>query len=326
MKASIRRHGIVIRQVELGGSGAKIGSGEQCEIRIDDPYLAAHVADVTRRGDEWRIVDTGTSMEGLARGGSRVEDEAVSLDEPYVVGGFELVFEDAGHRPAAAAAPPVASGSGRAPMLIPETMMEVEAPPRAAAQVPKTIVEVPRPKTAPGTPQFRPMPTASGQPIPPPAAPVSRPAGMPAPAPVAAPPKNRKKLLLIGCAGMAVVLLLVLLLATMGGDKKKEVAVTPTPTPVSTPTPGPVLDPVAEGDRLVGELQIDKALASWEAALDKQATPELQRKYASTAYELALVHAAANDAAGAKALFEKVVKYGEANSPEVQAAKSRLGN
>ena len=73
MKVHIRRQGIVIRTVEVRGDKASIGSGADCEIRIDDPYLGAHVADLVNRGGEWRIVDSPELNEREKEGKIRIK-------------------------------------------------------------------------------------------------------------------------------------------------------------------------------------------------------------------------------------------------------------
>jgi hypothetical protein len=329
MRASIRRHGIAIRSVELSGNIAKIGSGEQCEIRIEDPYLAAHVADVINRADGWYIADTATSLEGITRGGGRVDEEKIVSGEPYSIGGFELLFEGGGPSQASA------SNQGQAGVL-PRTMVE-PLPPSARqgagnVEMPRTVVDMPIPgaqpaaAASPGGPQFRPMATAHNVAVPQ-AAQMMPQAQMHPGQP--APRKSRRGLLVIAALGMVMLLVvLVAVLAMMGGKKKPASQTTatsvPTPQPTAAPTPPPV-DPLAAGNKFASELQMDRALASWEEALQKAPSPELQKKYAQAAYEIALVYAAANDSAKARAHFEKVAKYGVPESAEVKAAKARLG-
>src|SRR5512134_3797703 len=142
MKASIRRHGIVLRSIDLFGNIAKIGSGEQCEIRIDDPYLAAHVADVIRRADGWTIADAATSLEGVTRGGARIEEEKIVPNEPYLIGGFEIVFEgDVARAPASAPS----YGQQVQPGVVPRTIVEQPLPPGTggAREMPRTVVDMP---------------------------------------------------------------------------------------------------------------------------------------------------------------------------------------
>lgn len=340
MKVSIRRHGIVIRMIDVGGDKARIGSGDQCEVRIDDPYLSAHVADLVKQANMWRVVDTGTSLEGVTRGGSRVEDEPVMAGQAYAVGGFELLFEP---EPGAAAPRPVdseavtartASPSGGA-FNVPETMVEsfqdmrhapAQQRPQQNAPIPKTMFEAPVPPHG-GSPASASRPAA--------AAPMSNPAlqGFQpmagAPVVVASAPKKgsgKKILLLAAVVGLLFFLVLIGLL--LGRGKKPVPPVVATNTaPAATPTPivvNPEADPAQQGDAYAQNLDVDRAIESWEKALTKKSTPELQQRFARVALEVGLVHAAANDMTGAKKYFEKVVKYGQADSEEVLTAKAKL--
>ena len=330
MKASIRRHGIVLRTIELTGNLAKIGSGEQCEIRIDDPYLAAHVADVIRRADGWSIADAATSLEGVTRGGSRIEEEKVVAGEPYMVGGFELVFEGAGAVAPMSANARTFAGQPEAGVL-PRTIVEQPLPPGTGREVPKTMMDTPLPQgtpaSAPAGPQFRPMQTAHNVPVPPPH---QQQYAQHAPGVAAAPPKKRRTgLLLVAVLGVLMVLLLVVILAAVGGRKKsakpKAPTASQTPAPTQTAPPPPTADPVKTGDTFAASLEMDKALASWEQAIEKTPNPELQKKYARAALDLALVYAAANDTARSREHLEKVAKFGPPESDEVRMAKAKLG-
>jgi len=342
MKVSIRRHGIVIRMVDVTGNKAKIGSGEQCEIRVDDPYLSAHVADLVEQKGSWRLVDTGTSLEGLTRAGSRVEDEAVMPGQSYSVGGFELIFEGA----PAGVAPRTVGGEAviaprPAPYDVPETVVESfenmrggVAPqppsrPQANAPIPKTMFEspMPPPSSAP-PPAFVPQ---QPQPMMNPALQGFQPMAGPTVAAPPARPKSSSKRILLLAAGLGMLFLILILAVLMSLREKKEppVPVVTTSSPAAAPTPVSttqvVADPVAQGEAFARSLEIDKALESWEKALAKP-NPELQRRYALTALEVGMVHAAANDVTGAKKYFEKVVKHGPADSPEVALAKSKLAS
>ena len=123
--------------------------------------------------------------------------------------------------------------------------------------------------------------------------------------------------------------ILVVVLAAVGGRKKsaKPQAATATQTPVTktTPPPPPPADPLKAGDSYAASLDMDKALASWEQAMEKTPNPELQKKYARAALDMALVYAAANDTARSREHLEKVAKFGPADSEEVRVAKAKLG-
>jgi len=324
MKIHIKRQGIVIRTVEIRGDKASVGSGAECEIRVDDPYLGAHVADIVNRGGEWRIIDKATSLEGISHNGRRVEDEPLVSGAGYTVGAFELVAEGAapGHTPA----PPA---QGNQPVSQ-RTMMQDFDDGGGGAPVPRTLFEAPVPGGIPGASQ---QPVSQFQPQAPPgfqsmnAPPQQRPA-MPAAAPGYAPVKRRSKLplLLAGCGLMIVVVLIVaLMLMGGGGDQTAETSTIQTPTP--TPTPVVIaVNPVEQGNQFAANLEIDKALQSWEAAIQAGGNDPLRAKYAKVAYDAAMVHAAANDTARSRSYLERVVKFGPADSPEVMDAKARMGS
>lgn len=331
MKASVRRHGIVIRNIDVNGMSAKIGSGDQCEIRIEDPYLAAHVADLVQRNDGWHIVDAGTSLEGLTRGGSRIDDEKVVGGEAYGIGGFEILFGEVGASSgdyssrATAVSSPVASGGD---MVVPKTMVE-PMPYAGGRDAPKTIVDMPLPPASapsgPSTPQFVPLKTAHNMAVPSSGPPPQQYAPQ-AYAAAPAAPKKKRGLIVVGVIGAVLVLLLIAMLALMGGGESaptEQAKATPTPQATAAPTPTPA-DPLAAGNQAAANLDLEKALAAWETAIEKSPSPELQRKYAQTAYEVALVYAAANDTARAREHLEKVTKFGLPDSAEVQLAKARL--
>jgi hypothetical protein len=346
MKASIRRHGIVIRTLDIPGPSARIGSGEDCEIKIEDPYLAPHVADVVQKNDGWHIVDAGTSLEGVSRSGGRVDEEKIVGGEAYSVGGFEVFFGELGGAPdlssrSTAAAESVPAG------VVPRTIMEPYPGPSGGSDVPKTVMDVPLPPAAPpqappprpaaaqaapppsSGPQFVPLKTTSNLPVPPPAqAQFQQPQPGPSYAPAAAPPRKSKRgLLLVGGVGAALLLLLVVLLATSGGEAPpvpEQPETTTTAEPVAETTTAPPADPVAIGNQAAAKLDLEQALSSWQTALQGSANPELQSRYAQVSYELALVYAAANDTARARQHLENVTKYGPPDSNEVRLAKARL--
>lgn len=335
MNLSIRRQGIVIKTVSVKGDRARIGSGEDCELQLNDPYLAAHVADLIERQGQWRIVDAGTSLEGISLDGARIEDEILQFGKPYVVGGFEVVAE-----PATVKASPIAAGAAasRVPAepseAFPKTMMagEVEVPRTmfGGTAVPKTMmagdVEVPRTMFG-GTAIPLAPPSAT---VPPPQ--TNRPvvAATPqsgAPAQSGITPPSKKRMLLLGCGVILVVILLTLGLI-IGFSKPAAVATKPAVAQPSPKPAAPVTAPMTSPDAgtpIAPQAQYDRALAGWAATLDKSPTAELRARYARTAFEVGMVYSAAHRTPEAAAYFQKVVKYGEPGSKEVLTAKSRLG-
>ena len=325
MKVHIRRQGIVIRTVEIKGDKASIGSGADCEIRIDDPYLGAHVADIVNRGGEWRIVDQATSLEAVEHGGRRIEDEPLVPGESYTVGAFEIVPEGAAPSAPVQAARPQAMDN-----VSPQTVVQSFEDLRggsSGAPIPKTYFEQPVPGGIPG----------STPPPPPPAPPQAyqqvqaQPSQMVRPAATAAAPpaaKKRSKLpLLLALFGLmfVIVLIAIVMMFTGGGDQTAETttapAATPTPAPVQPTTP-----PAEQGEQFAANLEVDKALEAWEKAIASGGNDPLRARYATLAMDAAMVHAAANDAAKSKAYLERVVKFGPPDSPQVADARARLGS
>ena len=139
MKVTLRRHGIVIRTIDVLKSPARIGSGEECEIRIDDPYLAGHVGDLVERDGEWFMVDAAASLEGITRDGRRIDDEPVAWKEPYSVGGFEVVADDGIQRPPTLSGAPTVAGNVPRPPTVPGTV--IEQLPTRPTTIPGTVVE-----------------------------------------------------------------------------------------------------------------------------------------------------------------------------------------
>lgn len=324
MKIHISRQGIVIRTVEIKGDKGSIGSGADCAVRLDDPYLAAHVADIVNRGGEWRIVDAATSIDGVSHNGRRVEDEPLVSGERYSLGAFELMAEGVGG--AASPVPPSAPSHGVPPARPggPATLMQTgDQPP-----IPKTMFETPIPGGLAGSnappqaaPQFTPPASSGFQPMAQPAA------AVPPPRPAATPQKKRSKLPLILAlfALMFVVVLLAGVMFMMGGRDKKVATPAATPTPAPTPA-ATVVAPAEAGNQKASALQIDEALQSWETAIQAGGNDELRVRYAKLAYDAAMVHAAANDSEKSKSYLERVIKFGPPDSPEVEDAKARTGS
>lgn len=329
MKLSIRRHGIVIRAIEIEGDRAKIGAGDDCEIKIDDPYLAPHVGDIERRDDGWYIVDPATSLEGISRDGRRIDEEPLAFDQAYSIGGFEMVAEgDQEDLPAGTAA-------GGESAAIPGTVFETPLPgeyresPKtmyegalSGRDVPHTVFEEPFPSDDPVIPrtvyQAMPSPDVSSSPQPA--------QSQPSAAPAARAGARKRRLMIIAALGG---FLLVLLIAVAIGrkDSPPQVAAEPAAEEVATVAPEKApetVEPSVSPEALAAELKLDELFQSWEEALAKAPDAALQQRYAATALELGLVHAAGNEAEQARGYFEKVVKFGPADSNEVAIAKRKL--
>lgn len=311
MKILIKRHGIVIKSTSVAGDKASIGSGPDADVMIDDPYLGAHVADLVRRGGAWHIVDAGTSLDGVTRNGQRVDDEPLIEGETYAVGGFEIVVEGSGGpKPlhtipgfmpattvAPAAAPAASPGARDDEPLIPKTMYQPYESAKPASPPPPPIpVAVPQRSAPP--PGFTPVAHV-------PRGADSEPRQ----------PKNpRLRLILIAMCGAFAMLLLLILVVKGGSDKKKKNEDVARSDTASQPLPPPVkpvekkLDAVREGERLLGDLRFDEALAAWEPMLASNA--EVKRRYAEVALDLGRTYSAAGDYARAEQYFDKAKKAG----------------
>ena len=111
-----------------------------------------------------------------------------------------------------------------------------------------------------------------------------------------------------------------------GGKSKKTGPVVSTAPPVpQTETVAPRPKPAPDGAALARNLQIEEALTAWEAAVASgRGDPTLRQKIASSAFEVARAYAAVNDSTNAARNFQRVVKYGQADSAEVLYASSRI--
>jgi len=316
MNIELRRYGIVIKTTKITGDKASIGSGTGCDILIEDPYLAAHVGDLVKRGETWYITDTGTSLDGITRDGERIDDEPIVDGRVYSIGGFELVaqLQPGVPRSTQAASPKV-------DRVVPGTVIEELPRPKSAA-IPGTVVEpianfrrqAEIPKTVFEAIPPRPVPVA----VPPVAPPRA------APAPVKSGPRLRR----IAFVAMGLMLLL-LLIVVVGGGKKKPVATKTTPQTESVAvkvTPAPVVvapaAPLSATD-LLASLKYDRALQTWEKELAKSDDPKTRARYAELAVEIGRIHAA-NRSPDATGYFERAVKWGPAGSAAVEEAKRRL--
>lgn len=309
MNVSIRRQGITIRTVPVNGERARVGNGADCEIQLNDQFLAPVVAEFVRRGGEWHLVDSGKSLEGITKRGVRVVDEPVEPDEPYLVGAFELVTDaNAMRRPLTRA------GAAPADEYIPMTMVE------SGGAFPKTVVEpnakppASRAAASPAAQKIQFAPVAAGSPAH--AAPKRAAAGSNV---------QKRRILLVALVALATVVV-GLVIVTRTGTRTRPPVPAPTETASRTPTTPAPAAVAANGDELAQRLEVEKAFAAWEAEASAKpnASPELQRKIAGGAFELARAYSAANDFANAKRYFEKVVRYGDPESEQVRYSRTKL--
>jgi hypothetical protein len=304
MNAEIRRQGIVIKVVPIASDRIRIGSGDACEIQLNDPFLAPVVAELVREGEEWRIIDAGVSLEGVTRGGSRVMDERLERGESYVVGAFELVI-DPQHAPRPSLEQPRPDAGA-----IPATMM---------GAFPMTVVQEPAPKPpAASRPQANPNKLVF--------APIAAPRGQPPPYSRPAPKRGRRPFVLVAAVAMATIAIGLALIVGGGGKKKAKAPAPDTvATTQSTAAPAPVVRGPS-GDELAANLDVDKAFAAWETEFAAKPSTELRDKIVSGAFELGRAHAAAHDAQTAARYFAKVERYGDPNSDIVRLARTRVGS
>jgi hypothetical protein len=307
MNAQIRQHGILLKSVAITSDRVRIGSGDVCEIQLSDPFLAPVVAELVRRGQEWRMVDAGVSLAGVTRGGTRVMDERLAAGESYVVGAFELMIEPDPATGASHEMSRVADGS------IPLTMMEVGLgvlPPTMVRQTPVASADVRARASSDSKLVFTPieeprqaLPARCGE------------------GHRSAPVSTRSRLLLVGavvlasiCVGLAVVV--------GTGESKKPKPAAGSETTSKKPAPPAVRG--RSGDELAANLEIDQAFAVWEAEFAAKPTAELRNKIVAGSLELARAYGAAHDAQTASRYFKKIVRYGDPNSDAVRFARSRL--
>lgn len=308
MNVEIRRQGIVIKSVPVTSDRVRIGSGDVCEIQLNDRYLAPVVAELVRRGQEWRIVDAGVSMEGVTRGGSRVMDERLESGESYIVGAFELVIDP---HPLSRASREVPTDNGSIPM----TMMEANL-----GLLPSTMVQGAKPAPAGNLPGRATDGKLAFAPI---EAPRQMPPARGGEVRGSVPGSTRRRVLLIAAVVVATICIgLALVVGT--GDSKKRSQVRPSDPVATKPAPAPAAVRGASGDELAANLEIDKAFAAWETEFAAKPTAELRDKIVSGALELARAYAAAHDAQTAARYFEKVVRYGDPSSDAVRLARSRV--
>jgi pSer/pThr/pTyr-binding forkhead associated (FHA) protein len=306
MKISVRRQGVPVKSITATTTRLRIGSGDECEIHLNDPFLATLVAELVLRDDEWRIVDAGTSLEGCTRSGVRVNDEPVEPGQIYVVGSFEFVTDaNAGRRGTFAT-------RAANDELIPKTMIGEALP-----GIPKTMMQPldeirgDTKKGGAGKLHFEPVASA------------------PAPGVSRAPAAQRKgSPLVIVVAAVLVVIVGGILIISKSPSPKPKASTTAkndtAPAPVATasvPTPPPAVD----ASLLAKNLEIDKTFDAWESsASGANADPQLKQRIVSGAFELGRAYAASNDTTNANRYFEKVIRYGQPESAEVQYVRARL--
>lgn len=80
------------KRMVLGGDSMLIGRSRECDVRIDDPNVSRKHAELRRDGDEWSVVDLG-STNGIKVNGRRVESARLSPGDEITFGLTRLTFE-----------------------------------------------------------------------------------------------------------------------------------------------------------------------------------------------------------------------------------------
>ncbi len=317
MNVLIRRLGITIKTIPIKGDKARVGSGEDCEICLSDPYLAPVVAELVRRDGEWYIVDLGSSLDGVRRGDEKIAEEILEPGEAYLVGGFEIVREGtAGARRTLSRATTADS--------IPRTMFQAKIEPlpgtvvqsldeiRAEIRASKPpLVEEPKPKFVEESKSklaFRRLATAEA---------IAHPER-----PVKA-PRSRIRLILLTAALLFGFLILAVVIGSDSGKPAPPSKPAQVEAAVVKTEAAPARPSVRGGDQAAMVLDLENAFAGWEAELKRQDTPALRQKIVTGALEIGRAYAAIGDPR-ARDYLERVVRVGEPGSVEVVAARERL--
>ena len=346
MKIAIRRHGVVVKTLELKDKKATIGSDPGSFIHLEDPYIASHVADLVLQDGDWRLVDTGLGLDGISRQGMRVIDEPILPGETYSVGAFEIIAEGfevspttmAGMKSSQLDPSAVATKVESLDLLSPETRPGT-SPPTNSEATPATVAVsfeelrggIPAPEPE-GKKTFRFAPVTGGgsepapvplRDIPPVPQPMSQ-LSVEAAAPASGGGSKLRVILVVAVSVAVVLLLLAVAVSTLKpADEPKDEIVAPVETAPPVVTAAQL---VAEGDAHAAVLEIDQAIEKWEEALTKGAGDDVRERYLRTAMSLARVHAARPDKATANRYFKKVIDYGGEGSPLVEEARARLAN
>lgn len=80
------------KRMVLGGDSMLIGRSRECDVRIDDPNVSRKHAELRRDGEEWSVVDLG-STNGIRVNGRRVESARLSPGDEITFGLTRLTFE-----------------------------------------------------------------------------------------------------------------------------------------------------------------------------------------------------------------------------------------
>ena len=79
------------QRIKVGKDRVTIGRSRDCDIRLDDPNVSRHHAEIRQEGTTYWIVDLG-STNGLEVNGKRVKRAKLEDADRMTVGSTELVF------------------------------------------------------------------------------------------------------------------------------------------------------------------------------------------------------------------------------------------
>ena len=81
------------RSTPLGSKGGIIGRSRDCDVRIDDPNISRHHAEVRPSGANWTVADLG-STNGVKVNGRRIEGpQSLRSGDTLVIGTTKLTFQ-----------------------------------------------------------------------------------------------------------------------------------------------------------------------------------------------------------------------------------------
>jgi Protein of unknown function (DUF3662)/Inner membrane component of T3SS, cytoplasmic domain len=76
----------------LSGHRLVLGRSREADLVVDDPNVSRRHAELRREGDDWTIVDLG-STNGIKVNGQRVEESRLAPGDGIVLGTYEMSFE-----------------------------------------------------------------------------------------------------------------------------------------------------------------------------------------------------------------------------------------
>src|SRR5258708_12780302 len=99
MNISIRRQGILIRNIAVTTDTLRIGSGDDCEVQLADPFLSPLVAKMVLHNGEGPFIDAAMNLEGIRKNGVRISAKPVDPAHTYPARPFDLLSAPNSPRP-----------------------------------------------------------------------------------------------------------------------------------------------------------------------------------------------------------------------------------